>query len=157
MESAVEIEADPYRGASIVLYDGVCAMCNGVVRLLLKNDRKGRFFFAPLQDSFARDVLSRHGKNADDLDTMGVIIDHSLPSERVLMKSRAMLHLLEGAGGPWKPLAVLLSVLPTPLLDFGYNLIARNRYRLFGRYDTCPLPSPEDRARFVHTQGNRKG
>jgi predicted DCC family thiol-disulfide oxidoreductase YuxK len=149
MEPGIEIEADSYRGASIVLYDGVCAMCNGAVRFLLENDREGRFLFAPLQESFARDILSRHGRNADDLDTVGVVLDHALPYERVLVKSRAMLHVLETAGGAWKALGGLLGLLPTPALDWVYNLVARNRYRLFGRYDSCPLPAPEHRARFV--------
>jgi len=149
MEPAVEVEGDPHRGAAIVLYDGVCAMCNGAVRFLLKNDREKRFLFAPLQDSFARDILSRHGRSADELDTVSVVVDHALPSERVLVKARAMLFTFKEAGGFWKPLAALLGMLPTPLLDWGYNLIARNRYRIFGRYDSCPLPSPEERARFV--------
>jgi predicted DCC family thiol-disulfide oxidoreductase YuxK len=149
MEPAIGIEADPYRGATIVLYDGVCAMCNGGVRFLLKNDRDGRLLFAPLQDAFARGILSRHGRNADDLDTISVVIDHALPSERVQVRSGAMLQVLKEAGGIWRKLAILLGVLPTRLLDWVYNPIARHRYRLFGRYDSCPLPSPEDRARFV--------
>jgi predicted DCC family thiol-disulfide oxidoreductase YuxK len=149
MDPAIKLQADPYRGAAIVLYDGVCAMCNGVIRFLLKNDREGRFLFAPLQDSFARDVLSRHGQNSDDLDTVGVVVDHALPSEHVLVKSRAMLYVLERAGGIWQPLAVLLGVLPTAILDRAYVLLARNRYRLFGRYDSCPLPEPEQRGRFI--------
>jgi predicted DCC family thiol-disulfide oxidoreductase YuxK len=156
MEPAIKVEADPYRGASIVLYDGVCAMCNRAVRFLLKHDPEGRFLFAPLQDSFAADVLSRHGRKTDDLDTVGVVIDQGLASESVLVKSRAMLYVLKEAGGAWKPIALLLGVLPTPVLDWGYNLIASNRYRLFGRYDSCPLPSPEERARFVpQTDDNR--
>lgn len=149
MEPASATKPDSYRGASIILYDGVCAMCNGVVRFVLRNDREGRFLFAPLQSSLAREVLARHGKNSVDLDTVGVVVDHDLPSELVLLKSRAMLHVLEGVGGVWKPLALLLGVFPTPMLDWGYGLIARNRYRLFGRYDSCPLPPPESRGRFL--------
>jgi len=149
MEPAPKIEPDPYRGASIVLYDGVCAMCNGVVRFTLERDRSRRFLFAALQDPFSREILARHGRNADDLDTMGVVIDHALPSERVLVKSRAAIHVLNEIGALWKLLAALLDVFPTRWLDRAYGLIVRNRYRVFGRYDTCPLPSPEDRARFV--------
>jgi predicted DCC family thiol-disulfide oxidoreductase YuxK len=149
MEPAPKIQPDPYRGASIVLYDGVCAMCNGAVRFTLERDRTGRFLFAALQDPFSREVLARHGRNADDLDTMGVVIDHALPSERVLVTSRALIHVLNEMGGLWKLLAALLDVVPTRSLDRAYGLLVRNRYRFFGRYDTCPLPSPEDRARFV--------
>jgi len=149
MEPAIKIEADPYRGASVVLYDGVCAMCNGVVRFVFRRDHARRFFFAALQDPFARDAFSRHGQNADDLDTFAVVLDHALPTERVLVQSIALLHILEEMGGVWKMLAALLGVFPTRALDRGYAVIVRNRYRIFGRYETCPLPSPEERARFI--------
>jgi predicted DCC family thiol-disulfide oxidoreductase YuxK len=136
----------------VVLYDGVCGLCNGLVRFVLPRDRAGRFRFAALQGPAAHAILTRHGRDAAALDTVYVAVPDARGGERLLSKSRAVLHLLRGLGAPWSA-AVLASPLPTRLLDAGYDLVARYRYRIFGRSEACLLPRPEWRDRFIDAGG----
>ena len=131
-----------------MLYDGVCALCNGTVRFLLARDQACRFRYAPLQSDFAREVLARHHRDSTALDTMLLVQRYGGPDERVLQKSQAVLELGRLLGPPWAA-ARVFGILPRALLDFKYDLVARLRYRLFGRYETCPLPKPEHRALFI--------
>jgi len=135
-------------GTAVILYDGVCGLCNGGVRLVLKRDRKGAFRFASLQSSAGREILARHGIAPDALDTFYVVRDFGLAGERVLSKSSAALHVAARLGGVWK-CAAMLRVLPPRVRDWVYDTIARHRYRMFGRYDTCPLPEARYRDRFL--------
>jgi predicted DCC family thiol-disulfide oxidoreductase YuxK len=135
-------------GSLVVLYDGVCGLCNGLVRFLLPRDREGKLWFAPLQSAFAARVLARHGRDPRDLDTMYLIVDYGRETERLFERARAVLHVLGEIGGIWR-LARVFGILPTPLLNLGYAFVARVRYRVFGKYETCPLPGPGERARFV--------
>lgn len=132
----------------IILYDGVCGLCNRLNQLVLRRDPAGRFRFASLQSAFACTALARYGKDARDLDTLYVVVDHQAPAERLLSKSQAALHVLRQLGGVWR-LAGLLALLPGRLRDRGYDLVARHRYRLFGRYDACLIPRPEQVQRFI--------
>jgi predicted DCC family thiol-disulfide oxidoreductase YuxK len=133
----------------IILYDGVCGLCNGFVAFVWPRDRQRRFRFAPLQGATARAILARHGRDADALDTVIVVVDPGGPRERLLDRSPAGLYVLAGLGGGWRVVATLLGWLPRPLLDLAYRVLARNRYRLFGRLDACPVPGPEHRERFI--------
>ena len=139
--------AEPRR-AEIVLYDGVCGLCNGLVQFVLPRDRAGRFRFAALQTAAAREILARHGRDPRALDTMYVAVPDGAGGERLLEKSRAVLHVLRALGAPWSASA-LVARLPTPVLDAAYRVVARHRYRLFGRTETCLLPRPEWRDRFI--------
>jgi len=133
---------------SIVLYDGVCGLCNHLVQFILKRDQHNRFLFASLQSEFATTLLKRHGADARDLDTFYVVIDHGKPSERVLMRSDAILHVVKTLGGVWT-LASVGRILPRVIRDAMYRLVARNRYRVFGKHESCMLPSPQHRAKFL--------
>jgi predicted DCC family thiol-disulfide oxidoreductase YuxK len=133
----------------IVLYDGVCGLCNRLVRFVLKRDRSDRFRFASLQSEFAAQVLRRHGANPSDLDTMYVVRGYAQPDERLAARSDAAVLVLQEIGGIWRAPAFLLRVLPQRLRDWGYNLVARNRYRIFGKYDTCLLPEERYRHKFI--------
>ena len=133
----------------IILYDGVCGLCNGFVAFVWPRDRQRRFRFAPLQGATARAILARHGRDATALDTVIVVVDPDGPSERLLDRSTAGVYVLAGLGGGWRVVATLLGWLPRPLLDVAYRVLARNRYRLFGRLDACPVPGPEHRERFI--------
>ncbi len=86
----------------IVLYDGVCGLCNGLNQFLLKRDHGDRLRFASLQSRLAEDLLRRHGADSKDLNTVYVVIDHGRPSERLLARSDAMLYLLDQLNGIWK-------------------------------------------------------
>ena len=132
----------------IVLYDGVCALCNRIVQFLLKRDRRDRLRFASLQSDFAATILKRHGADASDLDTVCVVLNHEQPDERLLARSDAILSLGRELDGIWS-LAVLGKVLPRALRNWLYNLVARNRYRVFGKYDSCMLPEGRHRRKFL--------
>jgi predicted DCC family thiol-disulfide oxidoreductase YuxK len=138
--------------APIILYDGVCGLCNRLNRFVLARDPAGRFRFAPLQGRLAREVLARHGRDPDDLDTLYLVLGYGRPDERLRRKSDAILWILRELGGPWRA-ARALRILPRSLRDLGYDLVARTRYRLFGRYESCPLPAPEHRERFLDLPG----
>ena len=132
----------------IVLYDGVCALCNRIVKFLLQRDRRDRLRFASLQSDFAATILKRHGADASDLDTVCVVLNHEQPDERLLARSDAVISLGRELGGIWS-LAVLGKVVPRALRNWLYNLVARNRYRVFGKYDSCMLPEGRYRRKFL--------
>jgi predicted DCC family thiol-disulfide oxidoreductase YuxK len=133
---------------AVILYDGVCGLCDRTVRFVLRRDRAGRFRFATLQSAYAATVLARHGRDAADLDSVCLLVDPDGPDERVLMRSDAVLVILHGLGGPWR-LAAIGRWLPRPWRDAAYDAVARRRYRWFGRFDQCPIPSPQLRARLA--------
>ncbi len=132
----------------VVLYDGICGLCNRTVQFLLKRDRRGRFRYAALQNAFARGLLARHGVDAADLNTVYLVLDAAGPNERLLPKARAVLRMLRELGGFWRVVS-WLGVLPSGLLNGGYDFIARRRYRWWGKYESCPLPSKAQRERFL--------
>ncbi len=127
----------------IVLYDGVCGMCNGLVKFVARLDRRGRFRFAALQGETGQALLREHGLRTDDFDSAVLVEDG-----RAFVRSRAVLRIVSGLGGAWRAAGVLAAV-PAPVLDFFYDRVARGRYRIFGRSDACVLPPPELRARFL--------
>ena len=133
----------------IILYDGVCGLCNRLVQFLLKHDREGRLRFAALQSDFAAKVLGRHGIDPKDLDTVHVIENYDQPGERVLQRSDAILRAGRELGGFYGASSSIARVVPRPLRDVVYKLVATNRYRMFGKYDTCMLPDPDQRSRFL--------
>ena len=137
-------EANP-----IVLYDGVCGLCNRSVQFLLKHDKAQRFRFASLQSDFAGKVLGRHGLDPKDLDTVHVVENYGQPDERVLQRSDAVLRAGRELGGFWGASASIAKVVPRALRDLIYRYVATDRYRMFGKYETCMLPDPSQRSRFL--------
>ena len=133
---------------AIVLYDGVCGLCNRLNQFLLKRDTHDRFRFASLQSKFAEDLLNRHGADASDLDTVYVAINYGQPNECLLARSDAILHLLTQLDGIWN-WARAGRVLPKALRDGLYKIVAHNRYRIFGKHESCLLPEPQHRAKFL--------
>ncbi|MBI4420048.1 MAG: DUF393 domain-containing protein [Gemmatimonadetes bacterium] len=132
----------------VLLYDGVCGFCNATVRFILARDRAGSMRFAPLRGEFAREILGRHSE-LSGVDSL-VLAERPAGSqgERVTVRSDAILAIADYLGWPWRA-ACILRLCPRVLRDWGYDLVARFRYRLFGRYQVCPVPSPEVRARFL--------
>ena len=133
----------------ILLYDGVCGLCNRLVQFLLKRDKEGRLLFASLQSEFAERVLTRHGIDPKDLDTVQVVVNYERPEERVLGRSDAILRAGAELGMPWNVLATIARIVPRALRDVVYRFVARNRYRVFGKYESCMLPDPNQRHRFL--------
>jgi predicted DCC family thiol-disulfide oxidoreductase YuxK len=152
----------------ILLYDGVCGLCNRVNQFVLRRDPAGFFRFASLQSPLAARILSRHGADARDLDTVYVVIHADLPGELLLPRSDAVVFFLKNLQAPsgsippdavfplpsrgrgiWLLVGSALHFVPRRLRDWGYRLVARHRYRIFGRSETCMLPSPADRDCFL--------
>jgi predicted DCC family thiol-disulfide oxidoreductase YuxK len=134
----------------VVFYDGVCGLCNRGVQFILKRDRREVFRFAPLQGPLAHRILRAHGIDPSDLDSIYVAVNCDQSSkERLLARSDAVVFVLRALGGIWRVGAWFLRWLPRRVRDRGYNVIARNRYRIFGQYETCPIPSESVRARFL--------
>jgi len=132
-----------------VLYDGVCGLCNRMVRFVLRRDKQALFRFAPLQSPWAAQVLARHGAQPSGLDTFYIVIDGGGDEEKLLSRSDAVLYALRQLGGVWRVAAGAFRILPRPIRDWMYGAVARNRYRIFGKYEACPLPTAEERERFV--------
>ena len=133
----------------IILYDGVCGLCNRLIKFVLKRDHQDRFRFAALQSDFAHELLQRHHCNPEDLDTFYLVFDYDQPNERLLSRNHASAAVLEELGGIWRVWGRLIKLFPRRVRDWQYNLIARNRYHLFGRYESCPIPDPKVRHKFL--------
>ena len=127
---------------AIVLFDGVCNLCHGSVRFILKRDPREHFRFASLQSDPGRDLLREYDL-PEDLSTI-VLIENG----RAFHRSSAALRIARRLRGAWPLLAVFL-VIPPPLRDLVYRFIANNRYRWFGKKDVCSLPEPGQAARFL--------
>src|SRR5919109_1555116 len=132
----------------VILYDGVCGLCDRLVRFVLRHDQRGIFRFAPLQSHFAAEALARHNKDATQLDAMCVITGGESQPEKLLCKSDAAIFILRRLSWPWKALAQS-RIFPRPLRDWAYDQIARRRYRIFGKLERCPVPDASVRARFI--------
>ena len=135
-------------GAHLVLYDGVCGLCSRLLQFVLKRDRRAVFTFAPLQGALGRRMVERFGGDPDQLTSFRVLANYRESRPQMLSRSSAALFVAFELGRPWK-MAQLVRVLPTSLLDYVYDVVARNRYRVFGRAEQCPTPRPEFRDRFV--------
>ena len=131
------------RGAPVLLFDGVCVLCNGTARFVIANDPDARIRLATVQSPSGQAILVALGMPTDRFDTFVFVEDG-----RAWFRSAAVFRMLAHLRRRWQPLR-LLSVLPTSWLDAGYDRIARNRYRLFGKRDSCMIPAPDVAARFL--------
>ena len=134
---------DMAQAGPILLFDGACNFCNGVVNFIIRHDREGKFRFASLQSEAGRSLLQQRGLGDLPLST-SVLIE----GDRTSLNSDGMLRAARLLGGVFSLLAPL-RFLPRPLRDLAYRVFARNRYRLFGQSDQCLVPTPELRRRFL--------
>lgn len=131
----------------VLLFDGECGLCNRIVRRLLALDREGKLKFAPLQGLTGQAYLRKHGLPTVDFNTMVFVPDWPAGEAAPLLRTDGVIAALRAVGRTgW---ASLLAVFPRFLRDFGYKLVARVRYAIFGPWRTCPLPRPEWTARFL--------
>lgn len=135
-------------GKRLLLYDGVCALCNGLVRFVIRRDTRERYIFAAIQSDVARELLTKHGRDPDELNTLYLVHNYGTPEESLSTRGRGALRVLRGLGGAWR-VFVAFEILPGFLLNGVYRLVARNRYRTFGKLDACPAPAPEHRGKFL--------
>jgi predicted DCC family thiol-disulfide oxidoreductase YuxK len=126
------------------LFDGVCNFCSGSVKTALALDREGVLRFTPLQSPFGQAIAARYGLDLENPESF-LFFDRGRP----LGASDAVLALAQRLGPAWSALAAILRPIPRRWRDTAYGLLARNRYRLLGKRDTCMIPTPEQRARFV--------
>lgn len=126
---------------NVVFFDGLCGLCNGFIDFLMKFDSSKSFYFSPLQSDFAKTTLPF--ELTQDIKTIVVLIDG-----QIYKKAEAVFKVLQKLGGMWSLISIL-RVLPSPLLNFGYDLVAANRYSLFGKKETCRIPTPDERQRFL--------
>lgn len=127
----------------IVLFDGVCNLCNGFVNFIIKQDKKAIIKFATLQSEIAKEILKVHQINHLESNSVIVLID-----DKIYTKSSAALMILKELGGVWK-MFFAFYIIPKFIRDFFYNIVAKYRYVLFGKKDICIIPSQEIVDRFI--------
>jgi predicted DCC family thiol-disulfide oxidoreductase YuxK len=128
---------------SIILFDGVCKLCGGWVRFVIRRDPEARFRFAALQSPAGRRLLTEHGLGSEGIESVVLIQDGC-----AFTKSEATLRIVGALSGGWRLLGVFRLV-PRAWRDWIYGFIARNRYRWFGQRESCLVPSEEIRRRFI--------
>ena len=137
----------------LVIFDGRCGFCHRSVRWFLTRDRNDRMRFIPSDAPAAAGLLARHGLTSSaaggNVGTILVAVFLGTPAERLLVRSAAVLALLAQLPKPWPAIATILARIPRPIRDAGYRLVARFRYRLFGRLDACPIPTAWEQKRFL--------
>jgi predicted DCC family thiol-disulfide oxidoreductase YuxK len=134
---------EEYSNKGIVLFDGMCNLCDNSVQLIIKNDRNDYFRFAALQSETGTQLLKQAGLPDDFLETFVYFED-----DKFYTRSTAALKISKHLDGAWK-LFYPLIIFPAPLRDFFYTLIAKNRYKFFGKKDECMLPTPELQKKFI--------
>jgi predicted DCC family thiol-disulfide oxidoreductase YuxK len=127
----------------VILFDGVCNFCNGAVNFVIKRDKTAQIQFAPLQSEKGRLFARQFGFNEEELKTFIFIEDN-----KFYTKSTAALKVCRYLGALW-PLCYGLMIIPKFIRNVVYDLVAKNRYKWFGRRDTCMMPTPEVKARFI--------
>lgn len=129
---------------NVILFDGVCNLCNSSINFVLDRDKKKKFIFASLQSNAGKELLEfHHIQQLEHYDSILLIKDH-----KIYKKSSAALEIAKGLSGGWKFFYVF-KIIPRFIRDIFYDLIAKNRYRLFGKSDTCRVPEPEIKSRFI--------
>lgn len=135
--------SNPAVTVDLVLYDGTCGLCAKAVRFILRNERDHDLQFAPLQGETTAALRARYSEIPQSVDTVVYVHDGT-----VHLRSKAFLHLSKHLRAPWS-WAYAFRWFPAFVLNVGYRLVAALRYRMFGRVDSCELPSPEQRVRFL--------
>lgn len=131
----------------LVLYDGLCGLCDRTVQFFLDHDRDAAFHFAPLQGETAKAVRARHPEVGEDVDSV-IYLERDGATEKLWVRSHAVFQMARHLDAPHNALSVL-SFFPQALTDAGYDLVASVRYKVFGRLDQCRVPRPEERKRFL--------
>jgi len=129
--------------APLILFDGVCNLCNAWVRFVIRHDPAGVFRFGAQQSAIGQAIIEQHLSGASQLSSVILIEDNSIYTE-----SDAILHIFARVSPPWSWIA-LLRIIPRPLRDACYRFIVRHRYQWFGRTEVCQIPSADVRSRFV--------
>jgi predicted DCC family thiol-disulfide oxidoreductase YuxK len=138
---------------ALMLFDGLCGLCNSAVRWVTQRDHADLFRFAPLQSELTAVILSRHGIDRETVlksNTVYLVLYAGTERERLLTRSNVTVNMLLLLGGRWRVLGYSLRAVPAVVRNGAYSLFARNRYRLTGRYEICPLPTDAERMKFLN-------
>ncbi len=127
----------------VVLFDGVCNLCNSSVNWIIDHDKKNEFRFASLQSEYGQRMVQQYNISGNYMDTVVLI-----KNDRAYLRSAAVLQVLRGIGGIYS-LAMVFYIFPAFIRDVVYNFIAKNRYRWFGKQESCRIPTPELKAKFI--------
>lgn len=127
----------------IILFDGVCNLCNGFVQFVIKHDKKNKFKFSSLQSPFSQNILLQNNIPNTHFDSF-IYWRHN----KILQQSTAALYVLKDLKG-WLSIVFVLIIIPRFLRNAVYNFIAKNRYKWFGKTETCWLPTPQLKAKFI--------
>lgn len=130
-------------GLPVIIFDGHCVFCSGWARFVLKHDRTRRYRLIIAQTPLGTALYRHYGLDTRDYETNMLIADG-----RAYIKSDATIRMLAGLGLPWS-LASVLRIIPLPLRDSAYGFVARHRFRIAGRRESCYLPTLEERSRFI--------
>ncbi len=132
-------------GKKIILFDGVCNLCNTMVNFVIEHDQKDAFRFVPLQSEIGQSILKKIGLFDKNIDSI-VLYEEGVA---YFYKAPAALEIAKGLGGIYSFFAVILNIFPDFILNFGYDFVAKNRYKWFGKKDACMLPTPELKEKFL--------
>ncbi len=132
------------KGNPVILFDGVCNLCNGIVKFIIKNDPESYFRFTPLQSPTGQSLLEKHGFNREVIDTFVLINE-----DTCLTKSDAALYIVRCLPGLLWSLLGIFSIIPKPIRNWGYDMVVRNRYRWFGKKEECLVPTNDILNRFL--------
>jgi predicted DCC family thiol-disulfide oxidoreductase YuxK len=140
-------------GRLLVIYDGYCGFCNSSIRWFLRRDTRNRLRFAPSNAPTVAGLLAAHQSSASQSapipDSILVVRDAGKFTQQIFENSDAVIVTLAELPSPWPAAGTLLRSIPRPLRDFAYRIIARWRYKIWGHYDTCPIPTAAERAHFL--------
>ena len=128
---------------NVILFDGVCNLCNSTVNFIIDRDKKNEFKFASLQSPYGQSIMDKFGLEKQYLSTIVLLED-----ETISLRAVAALRILKRLRGIYS-LAFIFIVIPTPILDFFYNIVAKNRYAWFGKRETCRVPEPWLKEKFI--------
>lgn len=127
----------------VILFDGVCNLCNGFVQFIIKQDKKDKFNFAPLKSKYAQNVLNFHNLSHSQLQSIILIVD-----QKIYIKSNAALQIAKQLGGLWYVFS-FLKIIPLQFRDLIYDFVAKNRYKWFGKKHNCMLPFVQHQGKFL--------
>lgn len=130
----------------VVIFDGVCNLCNGAVLFVIKRDKKNQFLFAPLQGEFGKHIITKFNINTSQMDS---IILYNPENEKISFKSEAALKISSDLTFPIKLLAIFI-IIPSFIRNWVYEFIANHRYKWFGKKAFCMIPTPELKNRFLN-------
>ena len=127
----------------IIIFDGFCALCSGWAEFVLRRDRKNRYRLVTAQSGLGRALYAHYGLDPEDYET-NILVEDGV----AWFKSEGSIRMAVGLGWPWR-IAAVLRILPTAFSDWLYDRVARNRLRIFGKRETCYVPTPDDADRFL--------